>query len=801
MVLGLALILFIAVDFERDVRPVFEQSCVKCHGGAAGAMAGLDLRNPASTRKVIQAGNPEASRLFRVIAGFDKPAMPLGGAALTKPQIEAIREWIASGAEQTASQTTGAKPWPYRLPQDTANASIDKFIDRKLAENQLAAKAPRADHQMLIRRLALDLTGLPPEAADFPLTYAQAVDKYLASPAYGERWGRHWLDVARYADSNGFEHDFNRPNAWRYRDYAIRAFNENKPFDQFLREQISGDEFDEPSNDALIATGFLRNYAKVGFREKDNPEFRLEYLDDMIATLGRGVMGLTVQCARCHNHKFDSIAKSDYDRMKASLWGYVEVDHPLVPREEAARWEQTNQAIQARLQAVRQQLATLEKPYKDQLLPAKLKRFPQAAQDAIAMPEAQRTPGQVLLANQILRTTSVSSAEAARIMPADAKSQRQDLLDRAAAIETQRPAPIPVAAGITDGDFRFTPDGPGDEPAPGKGIQRAAIEGAFLFQGAGKYRVPPGSEIDPGFPAMLVSGTPPVALPPVHGRTSGRRRALAEWLVSKQNPMTARVFVNRVWHHHFGRGIVASLDNFGRMGEPPSHPELLDWLALRFQESGWDVKALHRLILSSNAYQRSSSFDHADNQGKDAANAYLWRFRAQRLEAEAVRDQILAASGSLNLAMGGPAIFPPLPAEVKAQMLHGIWEKQEDGPQTWRRSVYVYRKRGLPFPLFEAFDLPDQNITCNRRNTTTVPTQALTLMNNEFVLKQAGRLANRIKELTLDRARQIDLAYQFTLARPPREDERALAQEYLQSGSLDGLAHVLFNTSEFLYLR
>ncbi|MDX2179190.1 MAG: DUF1549 and DUF1553 domain-containing protein [Bryobacteraceae bacterium] len=686
------------------------------------------------------------------------------------------------------------------LAPSLAGADLDAFVNAQLKAKGLQA-APRADHRKLIRRVALDLTGLPPERGDFELSYEKAVEKYLASPAYGERWGRHWLDVARYADSNGYEHDYDRPNAWRYRDYVIRAFNENKPFDRFLREQIAGDEFDEPTPDSLIATGFLRNYAKVGYREKDNPQFRLEYLDDMIATLGRGVMGLTLQCARCHNHKFDPISQRDYYGMQAILWGYVEVDHPLTGKEEADRWRAANAAVEAKLTDVKRELATLEKPYKDKLLPARLKKFPANVLEAIATPEDKRTPGQVLLANQVLRTTNVPGAEAAKIMTPEDAALREGLLKRIAEIEKERPAPIPVAMGITDGDYRFTPDGAGDEPAPGKGIKREAIEGSFLFDGKRPYKVPPGVPVKPAFPKMLVTGTPPVELPPHDGRTSGRRRALAEWLVSPDHPLTAKVFVNRVWHHHFGRGIVATLDNFGKLGDAPSHPELLDALAKEFVADGWNIKNLHRRMVMTEAYRRESSFDHAGNLKIDPENISLWRFRMQRLEAEAVRDQILAVAGSLNRTVGGPAVFPPLAPEVAAQMKNGIWNTQPEGPETWRRSVYVYRKRGLPFPFFEVFDLPDQNATCNRRNTSTVPTQALTLLNNEFVLAQSERLAARVKESTVDPGEQVGMLYQFALGRTPELRERQLALDYLKTGSLAGLGHVLFNTSEFLYLR
>lgn len=765
-------------------------------------MASLNLLHRDTALKAITPGKAEESKLYRRIAGLDSPRMPYRAAPLEQAKIDTIKRWIEEGAPW-GSPVAAEKPWIYRTPvaakPPATGNPVDAFVNAKLAERGLKA-APRADHATLIRRLSLDLTGLPPDPADLQLTYDRAVEKYLASPHYGERWGRHWLDVARYADSNGYEHDFNRPNAWRYRDYTIRAFNDDKPFDRFLREQLAGDELDHPTHDSLIATGFLRNYAKVGFREKDNPQFRFEYLDDMIATLGRGVMGLTVQCARCHNHKFDAIAQADYLRMQATLWGYVEVDHPLTDKQAADVWRSGNAAVDAKVAAIRQELANLEKPYKDKLLPNKLKKFPPNVLAAIAVPEEKRTPGEVLLANQVLRTTNVSSAEAAKIMPADDLAKRAEMLDRIAALEKQRPAAIPLAMGITDGDFRFTPDGPGDEPAPGKGIKREAIEGSFLWQGPAAYKIPPGGA-RPGFPLALVNHEAPAAVPPSDGHTSGRRRALAEWLVGRDHPLTARVFVNRVWHHHFGRGIVPTIDNFGKQGDPPSHPELLDFLAVRFMEDGWSVKNLHRTILASEAYRRASNFDNETNRMKDPDNAYLWRFRMQRLEAEAVRDQVLAVAGTLNRAQGGEAIFPPLPAEILANGKNGVWLKQEEGPETWRRSVYVYRKRGLPFPFFEVFDLPDQNVTCGRRNTTTVPTQALTLLNNEFILQQSKLFAARVKEMSVDADRQIELAYRYALARQPDAKERAAAQDYLKSGSLDGLTHVLFNTSEFLYLR
>ncbi len=837
------------VSFSRDVLPILRDSCWKCHSSAM-QLARLDLSTRAAAIKGGQHGpalvpnKADESRIFRHVAGLEKPRMPLDR-TLSEEQIATLRRWIEQGAVRDAEsgQQGGAAPaapsedmpippearnyWAFRRPVRPAvpvagvRNPIDAFLLAAMRREGLRP-GPVADRRTLIRRASLDLTGLPPTPEEVeafvadraPDAWERVVGRLLASPHYGERWGRHWLDVARYADSNGFEHDFDRPNAWRYRDYVIRSFNQDKPYSDFIREQLAGDEIDHVTPDTIIATGFLRCYAKVGFREKDNPQFRFEYLDDMIATIGRGILGLTVQCARCHNHKFDPIPQKDYYRMQTSLFGYVEADLPLTSPGEASAYEKKMAEVAARVRPLKEKVRTIEEPYRQALLPEKYKAFPKNVQIAIATPEEKRTPGQVLLANQIIRTVSVSSAEVERVMKPDDLRERNSLLARIREIERERPKPIPMAMAVTDGDYRFAPDGPGDEPAPGKGVKQEAVSGSFLFHGPGRYTPPPsyflfhgdvesrGSRMAPGFVTVATYGNPPTEIPPADGRTSGRRRALAEWLVSRDNPLTARVAVNRIWHHHFGRGIVATLDNFGKMGERPTHPELLDWLAVEFMERGWSMKQMHRLIMTSEAYRRSSAFTDPVDESKDPDNHYLWRFRMQRLDAESIRDSILAVSGGLNREMGGPPVFPPLAPEVVASMNKGIWNKQEDGPSVWRRSVYIYRKRGLPFPFFEVFDLPDQNTSCGWRNVSTVPTQALTLLNDEFVLRQAKLFADRVKEAApADPARQVDVAYRLALGRPPDSEERRTTIEFVKTHELADFTHVLFNLNEFLYAR
>jgi hypothetical protein len=755
----------------------------------------------------------------------------LAATALSLTSVAAILSAAAAGSPQSAEPPAAARNyWAFKLPVQAPLPEVrapfahpvDRFLEQTRQEKGLHV-APRAPRATLLRRAYLDLIGLPPspaEAAAFladtaPGAWERLIDTLLASPHYGERWGRHWLDVARYADSSGFEQDYDRPNAWRYRDYVIRAFNQDKPYDVFLKEQFAGDELENRTEETLIATGFLRAGPRVAFREKDNPERRYEYLDDLIATTGRGVLGLTVHCARCHNHKFDPIPQRDYYGLVTAFFGYVETTHPLVPPAEAEAHDRKLKEVEAKQASLKDEIKRIEAPYVEKARQESYKQFPAEVQRAIATPEGQRTPGEQLLAQQVVGQITYNRAAIARALTADEAARRSALDNQIAALDKEKPPPIPVAEIVTDGDYRFTPDGDGDEVI---GCPKCRVwdvkDGSYLHTGPGRYEPPPsyfllrgdpnakGSVMKPGFVTAATYGSPPTELPPSDGHTSGRRRALAEWLASRDNPLTARVIVNRIWHHHFGRGIVATLDNFGKMGEPPTHPQLLDWLAVEFMKGGWSIKAMHRLMMTSDAYQMASAFDDPAGAEKDPENHNLWRFRVQRLDAEVVRDAILAAGGSINLAMGGPPVFPPLQPGLFTAANHGIWKSEEDGPQVWRRSVYVYRKRGLTFPMFQVFDLPEQNVTAAARHVSTVPTQALTLLNDEFVLKQAELFADRVKrDAGDDREKQIDLAYRIALARPPTRAEMMLALEATEGKSLVDLTHVLLNVNEFVYTR
>jgi hypothetical protein len=755
--------------------------------------------------------------------------MPLGG-KLSDAEIDAVKKWIDAGApwgdEVTGSANDGRtwwafqKPVPHPVPPN--RHPIDAFLQKARDEKGLHP-APPSDRRTRIRRAWLDLVGLvpPPDVVEAfvkdpaPDAWEKQIDRLLASPHYGERWGRHWLDVARYADSWGHIHDDDNPNAWRYRDYVIRSFNQDKPYDQFIREQLAGDELEETTYDSLIATGFHRIGPRVLFREKQNPHYRYDYLDDMIATTSRAFLGLTVSCARCHDHKFDPISQMDYYRMMGIFFPYIDYDHPLVPPEEAAAYQARKSEIDAKIRPLRDAIRQIEEPYRRAAFEERLKSFPEDVQMAVRTPEEQRTAGQKLLAAQVL---SVRNTGQRNLNLSEADREARAKLERQVReLSKQLPKPLPAAAGVRDGDYRFTPDGPGDEPVPGTTAKRikADFDGSFVPQPGKPYSPPPlyfpamsepgkGKLIEPGFLSVLPGGGPAKISPLPEGRlSSGRRRALSEWIASPENPLTARVMVNRIWHHHFGRGIVATPSNFGRMGSLPSHPELLDWLATEFVRQGWRIKAMHRLILTSQAYQMTASFSPPGNLEKDPNNLYLWRFPMRRVEAEIVRDLILSASGQLNTEAGGPPFFPALPASVHEEVKRvGKWVLTREEPSTWRRSVYSYWKRARKHPMFEVFDQPDLMVSCERRNSTTVPTQALTLLNNEFVLLQAQHFAERVRRTAgPDPGAQVRVAYQLAVSRDPTAREMADNLRFLEEQPLAGLCHVLLNLNEFLYIQ
>jgi hypothetical protein len=822
-------------------------------------------------------------------------------AALSADEIALIKQWIDQGAQGSAVDTSSVAPAPAAAPAASSYANgykervitdqdrqwwafkqpvraavpavkdarwsknpIDGFVRAALDAKGLEV-APQADKRTLIRRVYLDLVGLlpPPEEVDAfikdsaPDAYDKLVDRLLASPHYGERWGRFWLDVVRYADSSGFEYDRDIPNAWRYRDYVIKAFNEDKPYDQFIVEQIAGDELDNPTPDNLIATSYYRIGPRVRFREKQNPGNRYDYMDDMIRTTYQGFMGLSVNCARCHDHKFDPVTRMDYFKAVASFWPYVDSDQPLATKAQVEEYNRARKLIADQVAPLRAEVNRLERPYKEKEQQAKneqlLAKLPADIRAAVETPDDKRTPGQKLLVSQLRLGVPDDPVDVPQDDPNGVyrrgqqlikmndsdTARRKELLDKIVALEKKYPPPLQVADGVRDGDYWLTPDGFGDANLPGNGRFSYDKTCCFTPQPGTKYEVPPlyfaasggdfaadakNPEVQPGFLTVLNSGknAPTTHVPSNRPDypTSGRRRALGEWIASKDNPLTARVMVNRLWSWHFGTGIVATPGNFGKMGVPPSNPPLLDWLATEFVRQNWSIKQIQRVIMTSETYKEASDFHRIKNAEIDPTNIYLWKFPIHRVESEVVRDITLSASGQLNLEPGGKPFFPSIPASIKAAQPRGVWQLTKEEPSTWRRSVYAYIQRGLRYPMFDVFDEPDLNVTCERRNVTTVPTQALTLMNNEFVLIQAKYLAERVqKEAGQDIAAQVKQIYRITLSREPNETELATNVSFLQKqreaartrggiadasgqglAALTDLAQVMLNLNEFIYI-
>jgi hypothetical protein len=625
---------------------------------------------------------------------------------------------------------------------------IDRFVLARLEEAGWRP-SPAAEPRALVRRLFLNLTGLPPTleeqssfvhaAARTPDAVERLVDDLLARPAYGERWARHWLDLVRYADSNGYERDALKPFAWRYRDYVIRAFNADKPFDRFVIEQLAGDELpdEEVSAETLIATGYYR-LGPWDDEPADPKQDRYDQLDDMVGTTSEVFLGLTLGCARCHNHKFEPLTQHDYYRM-------VAVFNPL--------------------------------------------QRPQKGRDERALPVGEPAALAALARrDEAIAAVEKALAEVKKEKDSPARSGRFKSLG--SEIERLR---------------RETPDLPLGyilrEPSP------KAPETHILLRGqAGS----PGLRVAPGVPSVLASSQPSFPEPARDSKTSGRRLALARWLTGSRNPLTARVIVNRVWQSHFGAALVRTPSDFGTMGEPPTHPELLDWLASWFVENGWSIKKLHRLILTSATYRMSTRVDPT-YAAEDPDDLLLWRMPYRRLEAEAVRDAMLAVTGRLDRRMYGSGMYPFIPREA----LEGhsdpnrIWEPFDEAASS-RRTVYTVIKRSLVVPMLDLLDFCDTSRSAAKRNVTSVPTQALTLLNGDFVNRSSRHLADRLeREAGTAAADQVERAFFLAFCRAPTERERAEMLAFLdretpgtvraRHEALVQLCRALLNANEFVY--
>ena len=809
-------LLLSAADLAEQANSILKENCQVCHG-AALQQSGLDLR---TRDKILLGGERGAavtgaslsgSWLWRLVTHSTKPFMPPAG-KLGDEKIEVLRKWILAGApmpetavsDEEAERLAALKKledrpiteeerewWAFveptrpPVPGDPGSNPVDAFLEAKLKEQGLT-RSGAADKRTLVQRVYLDVTGLPPTPDEVQSflddesegAWEDLVDRLLESPHYGERWGRHWLDLVHYADSGGYERDFDWPTMWRYRDYVVNAFNKDKPYNVFIREQIAGDEVAPDSAESNIATGYLRMVLDNNIKDERT---RMDELDDNVATTAQTFLAVTVQCARCHNHKFDPIPQKDYYRMQAVFFSTKEIDYPLVSDEDVAKHKAENKAVDEQQKPLKEQLKEIEKPHREVLFQARLDELPPYYREAWETAGDKRTTAQRLNARQV-------EALYNQIAPNEmqARMSKQELDEYEATelkikdLDATRPAEYPTARTITE-DSR--------DPLPSY----------FLHRGDPGTK---GSKMEPGVLAVAARTEPQFGEAPGTAKTSWRRKHFANWIAADDNPLTARVMVNRIWQHHFGEGMVRTPSNFGKTGMKPSHPELLDWLAVEFVENDWSVKHMHRLMLTSDAY-RMASRDITENLEKDRTNTYLWRQTRNRHEIEVIRDRIMAVAGTLDRTVGGPAVRPFINPALFQSSTDRTWPGMSIGdPQSWRRSLYVFSKRSIRYPMFEAFDQPDMVTSCSQRTRSTVAPQSLLLMNNAEVLLQAKFFAQRVQvEAKRSAEAQVALAFQLALGREPTDDEREKAVEFVETtptGLVD-LCQTLFNLNEFLY--
>ncbi|MEZ5403225.1 MAG: DUF1549 and DUF1553 domain-containing protein [Bryobacteraceae bacterium] len=668
-----------------------------------------------------------------------------------------------------------------------ARNEIDRFIYDKLRGNGISPSAP-ADRAAFLRRATLDLTGIPPTPAEAqafladkrPNAEERLVDRLLESPRYGERWGRHWLDVVRYADSDGFKQDDTRPNMWRYRDWVIQSFNDDKPYDRFVKEQIAADELYPGDRKALPGLGFLRLFEDE-FNQANIPLRRQELLNDLTDNTSFAFLGVTMACARCHDHKFDPLLHRDYYRLQA-FFSNIRIDDEAstASPEEIARYDKAMAAWRAAAKPVLDQIdellavprAAYRKEYTD--------RFPPEVQTVIRMPAARRSPLDWQIYHKAITQVEVPDETVAKKLKTAGRDQYKKLLAELDQYKHLLPKPLPRLQIMRDQAV----------DAPPTHVLRAGAVGAFI------------EEAPPGFPSILDPAPAQVtALPDM--QSSGRRSALANWLADANNPLTTRVIVNRVWHYHFGRGIVGTPNDFGTMGERPSNRDLLDWLTATFtSDDGWSLKKLHRRILLSAAYRQSSDF-REDAAATDADNRLLWRYPRRRLEAEAIRDSMLAVSGLLDPAMGGPGVFPSVPSGTEIQEGRH-WRKSTGPADEYRASVYIFARRLVRYPMLESFDAPLAIDSCGRRQETVTPDQALELLNGEAAGRFAAALARRVSnDAGQTRDAIVDRAFRMTLGRTPSVPERERSVALLAKGgdaAVEDMCLSLLSSSEFLYI-
>jgi hypothetical protein len=726
--------------------------------------------------------------------------------------VVAVGCWLSFARADEAAHnqwlfSSPARPTLPKVDRDWPSNSIDQFIAESHARLNITPSGP-ATRWALLRRATFDVTGLPPtidEQREFvndrsERAFDRVVDRLLASPRFGERWARVWLDLVRFAESDGFKSDNHRPDAFRYRDYVIKAFNADLGYDDFVRQQLAGDETEPTNPEAIIATGLNRLYP-----DEDNAanlfQRRQEILDDITDVTSLAFMGLTMGCAQCHDHKFDQILQEDYFRLQAFFAPLVERnDYRLASAEQIAEYERRLGAWRTATESIRTELDDLFAELKQKDFDYKMGKFAPDIQACVRTPPADRGPLEEQIARMALKQAAggFDRDKAAEKLPPDRQARYEKLKAELAAHDSMKPHPLPTVMSVSD-------------------IGDTAPPTHLLIGGNWKN---PDAEVEPGIPLQFQeaeSNATDTRLAAVHVAaegTTGRRSQLAAWLTSSHHPLTARVIVNRVWQHYFGDGIVATPNDFGVQGSPPTHAKLLDWLAVELVEHDWNLKHIHRLILTSATYQQSSHARDDEAARRDPENRLLWRAQRRRLSAESIRDNMLAAAGILNNAMFGPGIRPELPDGVSDRY---AWRPDEDVANRYRRSVYVLAKRNMRYPLFDDFDLPDMFQSCGKRAETTTATQALTLLNGGEAREVAARWADRLLHQWGDDVRQIAaMAYQTAWGRPADEREIEMAYRFLSEshqaasqsaanqadprGATTDFCHALFNTNEFIYI-
>lgn len=868
-------------SFERDIRPILKAHCFHCHGEGESLKGGIDLRlrrlfadKKTDDGIVLSPGHPDQSLMLKLVQAGD---MPKGEKKLNPQQIALIQEWIAKGAPTLRDeppeiprgfQITEEERhfWAYqpiRRPNvpdwketDRVRTAIDVFALKELRKQGLAF-APEADRLTLIRRVSIDLTGLPPspEAVDrflnddAPGAYERLVDRVLDSPQYGERWARHWLDVAGYADSNGYaEADSPRPHAWRYRDYVIRAHNTDKPWNEFLLEQLAGDELAGASQDnaaakakdavhqeRLIATGFLRlGPDGTGDEVADANLARNQVMAETLKIVSSSMLGLTVGCAQCHDHRYDPISQKDYYSLRAIFepaynWKQWRPPAQRLVSLYTAEDRKKADEIEAEARKIDEAAAQLRKDLLEKVFEKELAKLPEdvraSAKTARNTPGDKRTPEQIAL---LKKHPSADVQGALDLYDPEANKKVLAKQDEANKVRATKP-PEPFIMALTEpaakppATFLFS-RGDHDQPkevlppAELEIIRRASVSKSTTLQAeatpAGLQTTPSKTQL-PGQSASLAaiapernSGAGGTSAPDIEQflsqitatntplATSGRRLAYARWLTSGRHPLVARVLVNRFWAHHFGRGLVSSLGDFGQLGERPTHPELLDWLADEFMASGWKLKSFHRLLMTSTVYRQSG--DNEAAQKADPDNRWYGRMKPRRLDAETLRDSILFVSGSLNPEAFGPPV--PIARDGSGRVVTGQQKVDGRGDPTlvdpigdraYRRSIYVETRRSIPLTVLDVFDAPVMSPNCESRGNSTVAPQALMMLNDTFVLAQSQRFAERLfREHPGDVRKQLTRAWKLTYGIPPSEREMTDSLVYLAEESESIRAHL-----------